>query len=541
MGTWTIGKKMYAVVGALALLLAIGSGYAALTTGKMNDAVGTALTKTIKKLDLALRIRQNAVTARGEQRRLLLAAYAKDAAVVEQAIKGVDEAVKLQKERIKQIEPLLVTAEGKKMVADIDAAMTKWEENELDVEKLVKAGKAADAWEEARERGNPLIAQVDELADKLIEQQDKFAAEADHEAEADYDNVKMIMLVVMIVSLLVVGGAVFIVRGVNNSLRRVSGELRDGAHQVEQAASQVAQSAQSLSQGATEQASSLEETSASMEEMASMVRRNAENAVQAASLVTDVAGQVNDSNAALNEMVGSMAAIRESSNKVAKIIKTIDEIAFQTNILALNAAVEAARAGEAGMGFAVVADEVRNLAQRSAQAAKDTAGLIEESIMRSQEGTEKVEQVAGKITTITESVNKVKGIVDEVREASQQQTQGIDQVTQAIMQMEKVTQTTAATAEESAAASEELSAQAETSMTTVTELEALVGRGEAGAVKAAPVEAPKAEKAAARVLSLTRKPGKPVAKPVSKMTPKFDGKTAEEVLPLEDTGTFGKF
>src|SRR5205085_7024853 len=165
---------------------------------------------------------------------------------------------------------------------------------------------------------------------------------------------------------------------------------------------------------------------ASMEEMASMTRKNAENAQQAATLVTDVATQVQNSNAALGEMVLSMGAIKESSDKVAKIIKTIDEIAFQTNILALNAAVEAARAGEAGMGFAVVADEVRNLAQRSAQAARDTAGLIEESIQRSQEGSVKVTQVAHSIGAITQSVTRVRGIVEEVSVASGEQAHGIE-------------------------------------------------------------------------------------------------------------------
>jgi methyl-accepting chemotaxis protein/methyl-accepting chemotaxis protein-1 (serine sensor receptor) len=193
--------------------------------------------------------------------------------------------------------------------------------------------------------------------------------------------------------------------------------------------------------------------------MASMTRKNAENASQATKLVTDVADQVGASNVALTEMVASMTSIKESSNKVAKII------------IALNAAVEAARAGEAGMGFAVVADEVRNLAQRSAQAAKDTAALIEESISRSQEGAGKVEQVASAIDAITTSVRQVKGIVEEVRESSQQQTQGIDQVSHAIAQMEKVTQTTAATAEESAAASEELNAQAESSIAVVAKLD----------------------------------------------------------------------
>jgi methyl-accepting chemotaxis protein/methyl-accepting chemotaxis protein-1 (serine sensor receptor) len=183
-------------------------------------------------------------------------------------------------------------------------------------------------------------------------------------------------------------------------------------------------------------------------------------------------------------MVASMSAIQESSNKVAKIIKTIDEIAFQTNILALNAAVEAARAGEVGMGFAVVADEVRNLAQRSAQAARDTQTLIEESIANSKSGAARVQNVETAIGSIAESVSKVKGLVDEVSESSRQQAQGIGQVSQAIAQMEKVTQTTAATAEESAAASEELNAQAETSRELVAELRVLSGYRETDPARA---------------------------------------------------------
>ena len=337
------------------------------------------------------------------------------------------------------------------------------------------------------------------------------------------------------------GSAFFLIRSTTKSLRKSLDSLSEGAHQVVSASGQVSTSAQSLSQGATEQAASLQETSASMEEMASMTRKNAENATQATRLVTDVALQVTASNSALSEMVTSMAAIQESSNKVAKIIKTIDEIAFQTNILALNAAVEAARAGEAGMGFAVVADEVRNLAQRSAQAAKDTAGLIEESIARSQEGAGKVEQVATAIETITRSVAQVKGIVEEVREASQQQTQGIDQVSQAIAQMEKVTQTTAATAEESAAASEELNAQAQLSMTVVRRLEQMVG----GAVASSAAGASRPKDAGRRVLPMrprtaaSREPGhrRSMAKAALRPTPS----AAEEQFPLNDARTHGRF
>jgi methyl-accepting chemotaxis protein/methyl-accepting chemotaxis protein-1 (serine sensor receptor) len=173
-------------------------------------------------------------------------------------------------------------------------------------------------------------------------------------------------------------------------------------------------------------------------------------------------------------MVTSMADIQEASQQVGRIIRTIDQIAFQTNILALNAAVEAARAGDAGMGFAVVAEEVRSLAQRSAQAAKDTATLIQESIEKTQAGSGQVAQVASAIGGIVDSVTRVKGLVEDVSVAGRQQAQGIGHVSEALADMERVTQATAATAEESAAASEELNAQAETSLSVVRRLEALV-------------------------------------------------------------------
>lgn len=334
-------------------------------------------------------------------------------------------------------------------------------------------------------------------------------------------------LVLLALSAAIIFAAGYVLaRSIGQPLLRGLHALDDGSTQVVAAAGQVSASAQSLSQGATEQAAALEQTSASMEEMASMTRRNAENAGDAARLMVEADRAVQSSLRALDDMIESMGAIRESSGKVSKIIKTIDEIAFQTNILALNAAVEAARAGEAGMGFAVVADEVRTLAQRSAQAARDTAGLIDESVTKTHEGHDRLEIVAQSIKGIVDGVTQVRRLVDEVSEASRQQAQGIDQVSQAITQMEKVTQSSAATAEESAAASEELNAQAEVAGQEVARLSALVmGRAAQTAARSARSTTPG--------LSIV-KAGRPAPASSQRLS-------AEQQIPLEDEGSFGSF
>jgi methyl-accepting chemotaxis protein len=210
-----------------------------------------------------------------------------------------------------------------------------------------------------------------------------------------------------------------------------------------------------------------------------MTRRNAENSRLAAERMKHAAGSVSEANGRLQQMIVSMNAIQASSDKVSKIIRTIDEIAFQTNILALNAAVEAARAGESGMGFAVVADEVRNLAHRSAEAARNTAVLIEESIANSKDGKSKLDQVSGAILSITKSADEVNRLVEEIRSGSEEQARGIEQVSRALANMQEATQTTAASAEESAAAGAELSAQSESMRQTVRGLAQMVG-GQAG-------------------------------------------------------------
>jgi methyl-accepting chemotaxis protein len=268
--------------------------------------------------------------------------------------------------------------------------------------------------------------------------------------------------------------SVIVVRGITGQLHATIAHLGESAHQVASAAAQVSSTGQMLAQGTSEQAASLEETSAATEEASSMTRRNAESATASAGLMATVDGQVTLANHSLGQMVQAMDGITSSSGKIAKIIKVIDEIAFQTNILALNAAVEAARAGEAGMGFAVVADEVRNLAQRSAQAAKETATLIEESVAMSRGGSGKVQEVADAIRSIVGSTAKVRSLIEDAAASSQEQARGIEQIARAVGEMEKVTQQAAAGSEEAAAAGQELSAHADTLRAAVNHLRVMV-------------------------------------------------------------------
>ena len=320
---------------------------------------------------------------------------------------------------------------------------------------------------------------IEEAKKSLADNRDALAADLQDELSAAVRRSmwqRWIQMAVFVAALLLAGVVVTVTirKGIVLPIRTMVGELTLTSGYVAESSSQMSGSARSLSQGASEQAASLEETSASMEEIAAMTRTNADNSQQAATLMGEAARVLDQSNQSLADMVTAMTSIKESSNSVSKIIKTIDEIAFQTNILALNAAVEAARAGEAGMGFAVVADEVRSLAQRSAQAARDTTALIEGAIASSGEGSRKVAQAAESFATITARVTDVKRLVDNVSVASGQQAHGIEQVLQTIRQMEKVTQTTAATAEESAAASEQLNQQAGVTMRLVQRLEAMI-------------------------------------------------------------------
>ncbi len=246
-----------------------------------------------------------------------------------------------------------------------------------------------------------------------------------------------------------------------SNLNTMISNINVSAEQVATGAEQVSNASQALSQGATEQASSIEELSASLTEIAANVNNNAANAAKANQLSMEASGEVRHGNEQMQQMVEAMSEISETSNEIGKIIKTIEDIAFQTNILALNAAVEAARAGEAGKGFAVVADEVRNLASKSAEAAKNTTTLIENSLRAVENGSKIADNTAKSLNIIIETTQKTADLIGEISSASNEQATSMNQVTIGVDQISAVVQTNSATSEESAATSQELSSQAQ--------------------------------------------------------------------------------
>jgi methyl-accepting chemotaxis protein len=276
----------------------------------------------------------------------------------------------------------------------------------------------------------------------------------------------------------IVGGlllSLLITRSITRPLLGAIRDMRRGADRVAGASHQISGASHALAEGASEQAASIGETAASLVEMASMANRNAENARCAGDLMAATHRVVGDANRSMADLTRSIEDISLASGKTQKIVKTIDAIAFQTNLLALNAAVEAARAGEAGAGFAVVAEEVRNLAIRSAEAARQTASLIDGTVDRVQNGASLVAHTNGAFSEVVESAGKVAALIREIAEACKEQAVGVEQINRAVADIDGVTQQNAANAEKSASSSQELDAQSERLLALVTDLSRLVG------------------------------------------------------------------
>jgi methyl-accepting chemotaxis protein len=389
-----------------------------------------------------------------------------------------------------------------------------------------------NTWAELRTRkGNQEVALVNavtnfvDVCEKLGKsQQDKMKAQITSASGLTSSGA---ILTIIIGSVL----AFFIAMGIIKPLRRIIDGMESGSNQVSQASEQVSSSSQSMAEGASEQASSLEETSASLEQMNATVRQNAENARQANGMAEEARQMSVTGNEAMTRLTQTIGKIKNSSDQTASILKTIDEIAFQTNLLALNAAVEAARAGEAGKGFAVVAEEVRSLAQRSAEASKSTAQLIEDACRNADQGVNVAGEAESSLTKIDAAVTKVTQLINQVSTASTEQADGIDQVTKAVSQMDQVTQSNAANSEESAAASEELSAQAEELNRMVDELVGMV----MGQRKATKTTRPPVKSVTRKSPAMSRVSRQPVAQHA------HAGKSVQQIIPLDDDDQISDF
>ncbi len=472
---WSIEKKLAVCFASIVLLLFGLGAYSEVTIGALGNSEDLAINGLAAKVTLAASMDKAVEQMRSNARGLVLSAYAKAPQQAERARKALQSAVNEHRQALSTSRALIDSDNERRindgLQANLNASIPLFDQ----IEMLSKQGQAEEAEKVLETSYAPLAEEADRLTDQLRDEQSGDLKEAGASAAASVKQSRLITIGFLALSALLALVVFFIVRKINARLKEIAGRLAGYSEQLAGAAAEVSSSSQSLAQGTSEQAASLEETSAAAQAVNAVARKNSANTGAAAELVNQTHGNVSTANQALGQMVTAMAEISGSSDRISKIIKVIDEIAFQTNILALNAAVEAARAGEAGMGFAVVADEVRNLAQRSAQAAKETSGLIEESITRSNEGKSRVGQVTGVIGALTDDANRLHTLIEELTSGSQDQTREIEQVTKAIAQMEQVTQQSAANAEQSAAAGEELSTQAQSMRSTATELSRMVG------------------------------------------------------------------
>ncbi|HUH65548.1 MAG TPA: methyl-accepting chemotaxis protein [Syntrophales bacterium] len=391
-------------------------------------------------------------------------------------MKSLEKNWKVAEEGFKMLEPLPRTKEEAEIWNNLKTAWGNWKKEHNEVIDLLNADKRGEALALSSGKAREAAGHVEGILGDLVSINTKLAED---ETNAGATMVKWTKIVTSfgtglgIAVALVLG--IFFARYISRPINNVIKRLIESSDQVATASSEVTQASQSLAEGAAKQAAAVEETSSSLEEMSSMTKHNADNAKQASLLMSnDAKVSYRTITDKMNQMQEVINASVEASAETAKIIKTIDEIAFQTNLLALNAAVEAARAGEMGASFAVVADEVRNLAMRSAEEAKNTADLIAGSVAKIQEASKLFEEINTELSSNRQIARKVTELVGEIAAASEEQSQGINQINNAVMEMDKVVQLNAASAEQYSGASAEMNTQAKYLKNIVGDLRGLV-------------------------------------------------------------------
>jgi methyl-accepting chemotaxis protein len=480
MSSSTFSKKLFLGIGSLVALTFFLGITVLFSFASISAGVRTIVHTNAQREALAATIRTETADLLAANRGILFRGYMHDLASLQQDNQRFEATASQLQQDLDTIDPMLTQPEAQQEVRNIRETLEPILNANRQVFQAAMAGDMSKAIAiYTSDILPPQLSQTDAAEVLLKDQEAAFLTQGAGIEGTILGNrsATILMLIMDCVGAVLV---LFSVRKINALLRGSVAHLAESSLQIAAAASLMAAGSQSLAEGASKQAATIEETSSAATEINSMARRATENSRTTAEMVNASEVTFADANRSLGEMVAAMIGIVESSQQISTIIKVIDEIAFQTNLLALNAAIEAAHAGEAGVGFAVVADEVRNLAQRSAQAAKNTATLIEDSIVKAGGGRVKVDQVETSLRSITAEFIKIKELIDEIQQGSIEQSRGVEQISHAITQMEQMTQRTAASSREGAASSAELNAQAESLQNVVDGLSIMIDGEVAG-------------------------------------------------------------
>lgn len=480
--------RLFAGFGLMALFSLTGGLLDFWSVGKLGKDINAVAHHSVPVLKASMEADMAHDCIRASVFRALLGHAAGNTTEVEEGLKEFREAGKVFGDSLALVAKTDPSKEISESVTTTKLSLDSYVKAGEEIAGLIQKSAAAPEIQKAQTAFQATFEELAKKMDKLSEQVEAEVASTSRTGEQEAKQSEFLAVAAVVLAVLSALSIAFLLdRQISRPLAHAVSSLEGASLQVADAADQISDGSQSLAKSASEQAASLEETSASLEEISAMTKRNAESAGNGKALseksrssastglerVAEMGKTLTNVKGAVGEMESAVREMQSSSQEIAKIIRTIDEIAFQTNLLALNAAVEAARAGEAGAGFAVVADEVRALAQRSAQAAKDTSERIEAAVKRSELGgvaSRKVSQSLGEIETSARSIEQVftgivsqvtalDEIVGQISSASKEQSQGVGEVNMAVGQMDKVTQSNAAYAEENASAAEELNAQ----------------------------------------------------------------------------------
>ena len=471
----TIGRKFAVSAFVMIVLCGLVGAVGWYGTSALGNRLEESISKTTRNLALAGELKSNVYAFRLQERGMLLFSYIHSAAQVDSCRVAFDKAMMDSFENIRQIRTLFSAEGGRAMLDRAQNGIEEYRTQQLEVRRLLAAGKIDEATEWDKQHVVPVGAGIVAAIDEFRQLQDSINTDAKRQAESTRSHAEMALAFGWLASMVTGVFVGLLIRRMALDLQQTAADLSETAGHLAGAAEHISSSSQSLAQGTSEQAASLEETSASTEELTSVTRKNVESATVVVTTVEESTRRFEVCNQLLNSMTQAMDDINASSGEVAKVVNVIDEISFQTGILALNAAVEAARAGESGLGFAVVADEVRSLAHRSAESAKESAGLIERSVAKSRDGKRRLDELAAALLKIAEQEAICKRAGEECRERSEEQSRGIEQIAATIRQISQVTQSSAAGAEENASTAQELHSQATALNEVVSNLRTMVG------------------------------------------------------------------